>query len=73
MFPNGFNGDSYFGIGVLKTTDGGTTWALVGPGLPNFTPYGATAIGIGVMVANGPGVWAGTTQGLYQSTNSGTN
>ncbi len=73
VFPNGFNGDSYFGIGVLKTTDGGTTWALVGPGLPNFTPYGATAVGIGVMEANGPAVWAGTTKGLYQSTNSGTN
>jgi len=73
VFPNGFNGDSYFGIGVLKTTDGGATWVLVGPGLPNFTPYGATSVGIGVMVANGPGVWAGTTHGLYQSTNSGTN
>ncbi len=72
VFPNGFNGDSYFGIGVLKTTDGGATWVRVGPGLPNFSPYGATAVGIGVMVANGPNVWAGTTVGLYQSTNGGT-
>jgi hypothetical protein len=66
-----FNGDSYFGMGVLKTTDGGDTWTLLGNGLPNFNLYSATSIGIDVMVANGPVVWAGTTQGLYQSTNGG--
>ncbi|MDQ2785722.1 MAG: hypothetical protein M3Y58_12050 [Chloroflexota bacterium] len=46
---------------------------LVGTGLPNFAPYGATSVGIGVMAANGPNVWAGTTVGLYQSTNGGAN
>ena len=67
-----FNGDAYFGMGVLKTTDGGDTWALLGTGLPNFGVYGATSIGIGEMVANGLTVWAGTTSGLYKSTNGGT-
>ncbi|MGI8688668.1 MAG: IPT/TIG domain-containing protein [Thermomicrobiales bacterium] len=69
--PDGFNGDSYFGVGVLKTTNGGSSWTLVGNGLPGFGSYGAASVGIGVMVANGATVWAGTTQGLYRSTDSG--
>ncbi|MDQ6908678.1 MAG: hypothetical protein M3176_17785, partial [Chloroflexota bacterium] len=65
--PSGFNGDSYGGVGVLKTTDGGANWTLVGNGLPSFATYGAASIGIGVMAANGAIIWAGTTEGLYQS------
>nr|MDQ6908708.1 IPT/TIG domain-containing protein [Chloroflexota bacterium] len=44
---------------------------LVGNGLPSFATYGAASIGIGVMAANGAIIWAGTTEGLYQSTDSG--
>lgn len=69
--PTGFNGDAYFGIGVLKTTNGGSFWTLVGNGLPGFGAYSAASVGIGVMAANGATVWAGTTQGLYRSTNGG--
>ncbi|MGI8855968.1 MAG: IPT/TIG domain-containing protein [Thermomicrobiales bacterium] len=67
-----FNGDSYFGVGVLKTIDGVAHWTLLGAGLPGFNNYSATSVGIGAMAANGNTVWAGTTSGLYQSTNGGT-
>lgn len=69
-YPNGFNGDSYFGVGVLKTTNGGASWT-VQPLSVATTGYTANSIGIGVMVANGASVWAGTTKGLYHSTNGG--
>jgi hypothetical protein len=67
-----FNGDSYFGVGVLKTTNGGTSWTLLGSGLPGFNTYSAASVGIGVMAVSGSTVWAGTTSGLYESTNGGT-
>ncbi len=66
-----FNGDSYFGVGVLKTTDGGAHWTLLGAGLPGFNNYSAASVGIGAMAVNGSTVWAGTTSGLYQSTDGG--
>ncbi len=72
-FLSGFNGEAYFGVGVLKTTDGGATWTLVGTGLPGFGTYSATSVGIGALYANGATVWAGTTKGLYKSTNGGAN
>lgn len=65
-----FNGDAYFGVGVLKTTDGGATWSLLGQA--TFGGYSANSLGIGAMVASGPIVWAGTTQGLFKSTDGGT-
>jgi hypothetical protein len=69
--PPLFNGDSYFGVGVLKTTNGGASWTLLGSGLPGFNNYSAASVGIGALAVNGSTVWAGTTSGLYQSTNGG--
>ncbi len=68
---NGFNGDNYFGVGVLKTIDGGASWTLLGAGFPNFGIYSGTSIGIGALAVNGATVFAGTTKGLYQSLDSG--
>ncbi|MGA8185920.1 MAG: choice-of-anchor D domain-containing protein, partial [Terriglobia bacterium] len=34
-----FNFDAYFGAGILKSTDGGATWATIGTG-PQDGPYG---------------------------------
>ena len=72
-FADGDNGDAYFGIGVLKTTDGGAHWTLQGTGFPNFNVYGSASVGIGALVANGTTVFAATTKGLYRSTNGGAN
>jgi hypothetical protein len=69
--PPLFNGDSYFGVGVLKTTNGGASWTLLGPGLPGFNTYSAASVGIGALAVNGPTIWAGTTSGVYRSTNGG--
>ena len=71
IISSGFNGDSYFGVGILKTTNGGTSWIVQGVGLPNFNSYSGTSVGIGALVANGATVLAGTTKGLYRSTDSG--
>jgi uncharacterized repeat protein (TIGR01451 family) len=65
-----YNGDAYFGVGVLKTTNGGTSWTLLGQTVFGGT-YTSSSLGIGVMAASGAAIWAGTTQGLYQSTDSG--
>ncbi len=64
--------DSYRGVGVLKSTNGGATWTLVGTGLPNFGVYNASSVFIGAMAANGSTIFAGTSAGLYRSTDSGT-
>ncbi len=69
-YPSGSNGDAYFGVGVLKTSDSGTTWSVLGQSV--FGGYSANSIGIGVMVANGNTVYAGTTRGLYRSTDGAT-
>ena len=52
--------DSYAGIGVLRSTDGGATWSLVGGSeLENHL--------IGRLVFDGQGnVFAATSQGLYE-------
>ncbi|GEM_PF-4904084 len=68
-FPAGHPDNSlviYNGAGVLKTTNGGTSWTLQGYG--TFGPYGR---GIGAIAAHGQTVWAGTTSGLFQSGDGG--
>lgn len=58
---------SNLGVGVYKSTDGGTTWSVVAS---------APFVGVGffdlVVDATSPSIlYAATTQGLYKSTNSG--
>jgi len=62
-----FSDDSYYGAGVLKSTNGGNTWTLT-PG-----PFG-DSLEIGSMAvdpANDQVVLAGTNSGVYLSTNGG--
>jgi len=63
------NGDAYRGVGVLKTTDGGQTWALLGSS--TFGPYSAASVSISALVVNGSTIYAGTKIGLYQSLDGG--
>jgi len=72
---NGFTGQDTrtfrgsYGIGVLKTSDGGTTWTQSLP----FT--GSSVDGV-YEIKYAPGnpsiIFAGTSNGLYRTTNSGT-
>jgi photosystem II stability/assembly factor-like uncharacterized protein len=63
-----FSQDSYYGAGILKSTDGGTTWTQLGA---------ATFVGLRIArIAVTPGtanrVFAATGGGLYRSTDGGT-
>jgi photosystem II stability/assembly factor-like uncharacterized protein len=63
--------DSYYGAGLLKSTDGGTTWTrITGPFVPasgSGTSFGS----ITVSPANGSLLLAGTYTGVYRSTDAG--
>lgn len=64
-------GDSYYGAGILKSTDGGNTWTNVqGPFLNG--PNGAQHIGaIAVSPASSSIVLAGADGGVYKSADGG--
>jgi hypothetical protein len=70
--PPIFNGDAYFGVGVLKTTDGGATWTQQGQNVFGGGVYSANSVGFDTLLVVGSTIWAGTTQGMFQSTNGGT-
>ncbi len=62
-------GDCFYGDGILKSTDGGTTWTLENPaGL--FT--GVDISSLAVQPGNANEVWAGTSSGLFESVDGGT-
>ena len=62
-----FSGDSYYGAGVLKTADGGTTWTLQGSDIFAHVRFSRIA----VSPENSSVVFAATTNGLYRSMDSG--
>lgn len=64
-------GDSYYGAGILKSTDGGNSWTNIqGPFLSG--PSGAQHIGaIAVSPASSSIVLAGADSGVYRSTDGG--
>ena len=62
--------DSYRGIGILKTTDGGETWAVIGQSVFGGT-YTASSTYIGVLRVSGATIWASARSGLYRSSDSG--
>lgn len=66
-----FSGDSYYGCGVLKTTDGGVTWTQTGASV--FAPAGPGAsIGkIAINPASSSTLLVASSFGLYRSTNAG--
>ena len=61
------NGDSQYGTGALRSTDGGTTWTSIGRGTLNTTRIG----GIAADQTTATKVFAATDKGLYTSPNNG--
>lgn len=65
-----YSGASYYGRGLLKSTNGGDTWTSITSGLPNLTYFARIVIRPGhnneLLAALGNG-------GLFRSTNSGLN
>lgn len=77
-----FSGDSLYGAGILKSTDGGKSWrhlagSFVGPFAPNFTSGGARIGAIAVHPQNGQIILAGmqtfnnVESGIIRSTDGG--
>lgn len=64
-----FSGGSYYGNGILKTTDGGNTWTT----LAQSTFAGKRFCRLVVTPGTPARLFAATTDGLYRSTNSGVN
>ena len=66
-----FSGDSYYGCGVLKSTDGGVTWTQTGASV--FAPSGPGAsIGkIAIHPSTPSTLLVASSFGLYRSTNAG--
>ena len=70
------SGDSYYGCGVLRTTDAGVTWTRLGGDIFD-TPTGGARIARLIIdkptagSASTTAIYAATTFGLYRSTNSG--
>ena len=68
------SGDSYYGCGVLKSTNGGNSWTPLGASV--FVRTGARSATISkVLVDRTPGssiVFAASSFGLYRSTDGGT-
>lgn len=78
-----FSVDSYYGAGVLKSTDGGSTWTVFGasaftgttvPQTPGGPRIGAIAIdpaNTSILLAAVDGFQTGFDEGLWRSTNGG--
>ena len=60
------NGDSYFGYGIFKTTDGGSSWTKVGG-----TTFDKMTVFQIITKGTGGTVFAATNRGLYRSTDGG--
>jgi hypothetical protein len=70
-----FSGDSYYGCGILKSSDGGATWATLGSSIFD-TPTGGAYIGrVHIPAGQGSGassvIYAATSFGLYRSADAG--
>jgi hypothetical protein len=65
--PN--NSDSYYGAGMLLSTDGGETWAA--RGMPTFSRAAFSAIAVDP--GNNQHLFAATDTGVYESTDEGLN
>jgi photosystem II stability/assembly factor-like uncharacterized protein len=63
-----FSGDSYYGNGILKTTDGGNTWTTLGQ--PTF--IGSRFSRFAITPGTPARIFAATGNGLWRSTNGGT-
>ncbi len=63
------SGDAFYGLGILSSTDGGTTWTLSDPG---FVFQGAHIGGVAIDPSNSNHMFAATDQGLFVTTDGGT-
>jgi len=73
-----FSGDSYYGCGVLRSEDGGTTWTQLGAPVFRTTAGGARISRMAIVpsTAGNPGtttVFAASDFGLFRSTDGGAN
>lgn len=70
-----YSGVSYYGRGLLKSTDGGTTWTHYTAGLEAYTYFSRIVIRPGnpshLLAALGNRSSPSATGGIYRSTNSG--
>ncbi len=62
-----FSGDSYYGNGILKTTDGGNTWTLHA----ETTFAGVRFCRLAINPSNPTIIFAASSLGIYKSTNGG--
>ena len=63
-----FSGDSYYGAGVLRSTNGGASWTLLGDNVFTGARFGRIAVTPGTPTR----LFAATSSGIYRSRNSGT-
>ena len=63
-----FSGDSYYGAGVLRSTNGGGSWTLLGANIFTGVRFGRIAVTPGTPTR----LFAATSSGLYRSVDSGT-
>ena len=74
--PNN-NGDGYYGAGILKTTDGGVSWTLLGADAATFgggryaTHYGTTISRIALDPNNAQHILVGASNGFWFSPDGG--
>ena len=67
-----FSGDSYYGTGILKSSDGGDTWTLIGASSFQNPSGGGARIGaIAIQPSNSQTLLAASTGGVYRSTDAG--
>lgn len=64
-----FSGDSYYGNGVLKTTNGGASWTALATATFAGTRFSRIAVTPGTPTR----LFAATGAGIYRSTNAGVN
>jgi photosystem II stability/assembly factor-like uncharacterized protein len=71
-----YSGDSFYGCGVLKSTNGGTTWTILGSSIFDTSTGGARTGRIAIIpdvppAASSSVLLAATTFGLYRSADAG--
>jgi photosystem II stability/assembly factor-like uncharacterized protein len=65
----GHHPESYYGCGILKTTDGGEKWTLLGGEDNEF--IGASFFRLAINPLNSSTIFAASSGGLYRSTDNG--
>jgi len=68
-----FSGDSYYGCGVLKSTDGGATWTQLGASIFQTSTGGARIARVVINPSNTNTLLVASDFGLYRSTDAGAN